>query len=55
VHIVLTDDVLTTGSHFKGAAMVLQQRYPGVTIVGLFLARAIRPDVVLELIDDITL
>ena len=55
-HIVLVDDVLTTGSHFKGAMMVLQQRYPGVPIVGLFLARATRPDVVPEMADeDITL
>jgi hypothetical protein len=51
-HIVLVDDVLTTGSHFKGAMMVLQQRYPRVGIVGLFLARAIRPDVVPETMDD---
>ena len=54
-HIVLVDDVLTTGSHFKGAMMVLQQRYPGVPIVGLFLARAIRPDVIPVAPDDITL
>jgi hypothetical protein len=55
LRIILVDDVLTTGSHFKGAVMVLQDRYPGVEIVGLFLARAIRPDVVLEVIDDISL
>jgi hypothetical protein len=51
-HIVLVDDVLTTGSHFKGAMMVLQQHYPNVGIVGLFLARAIRPDVIPETTDD---
>ena len=51
-HIILVDDVLTTGSHFKGAVMVLQGRYPGVGIVGLFLARAIRPDVDPETTDD---
>jgi len=37
--VVLFDDVLTTGSHFKG--IVLRERLPGVT--GLFLARAVRP------------
>lgn len=54
-YIVLVDDVLTTGSHFKGAMMVLQRRYPGVGIVGLFLARAIRPDVIPGADEDITL
>jgi hypothetical protein len=54
-HIVLVDDVLTTGSHFKGAMMVLQQKYPGVPTVGLFLARATRPDVAPDVSDDIAL
>jgi hypothetical protein len=54
-HIVLVDDVLTTGSHFKAAMMVLQLHYPGVEIVGVFLARAIRPDVVPSTNDEVTL
>jgi hypothetical protein len=54
-HIVIFDDVLTTGSHFKGVKKVLQDRYPGIGIVGLFLARAIRPNVIIIPDDEITL
>jgi hypothetical protein len=54
-NIVLFDDVLTTGSHFKGAVMVLKERYPDVRIIGLFLARATRPDVFPTPPDDIPL
>jgi len=36
--VVLFDDVLTTGSHFKGIEIVLGERSPGVTVFGLFLA-----------------
>jgi len=54
-HIVIVDDVLTTGSHFKGVMRILQERYPGVGIVGLFLARAIRPNVIIVPDDDIAL
>jgi len=38
--IVVVDDVLATGSHFRGAKVVLQQRWPGIRIIGLFLTRA---------------
>ena len=41
--VVLFDDVLTTGSHFKGIEIVVGERFPGVTVFGLFLARAVRP------------
>jgi hypothetical protein len=43
--IVIFDDVLAGGSHFKGVEIVLRQRYPATRIVGLFLTRAIRPNV----------
>jgi len=43
-HAILFDDVLTTGCHFKAMQTVLQQRFPGIFIAGLFLARVIRPD-----------
>ncbi len=35
------DDVLTTGAHFKGAKAVLQRHFPGITIIGLFVARRV--------------
>lgn len=41
--IVLFDDVLTTGCHFKAIELVLTERFPRVTIAGLFLARTVRP------------
>lgn len=37
------DDVLTTGSHFKAMQRVLRHRYPGVPVVGFFIARRV-PD-----------
>jgi hypothetical protein len=39
----LFDDILTAGSHFRAAKLVLLGRFPGVPIVGIFLARRIFP------------
>lgn len=41
--IFIVDDVLTTGCHFKAVELVLKERFPGVLVLGLFLARAVRP------------
>jgi len=30
--VVLFEDVLTTGSHFKGIEIVLRERFPGVPV-----------------------
>lgn len=35
------DDVLTTGCHFKAMQLVLEQRFPGIPIVGFFIARRV--------------
>jgi len=37
--IAVVDDMLTTGAHFKAAKSLLSKRFPGVTIIGLFIAR----------------
>lgn len=37
--IFLFDDMLTTGAHYLAASRVLAQRFPGVPIVGQFIAR----------------
>ena len=37
----LFDDVLTTGAHYRAAAAVLQQAFPGIRIIGLFIARRV--------------
>lgn len=40
-NIALVDDVLTTGAHFRAACSVVQQAFPDVSIVGLFIARRV--------------
>ena len=37
--IVVVDDVLATGSHFRAAKMVVRERWPRMRVIGLFLAR----------------
>ena len=39
--IVIVDDVLTTGAHFRAATRVLRRYFPQTTIVGLFIARRV--------------
>lgn len=38
-HIVICDDVLTTGAHFKAAKGLLEEALPNASIVGCFIAR----------------
>lgn len=42
--ILLLDDVLTAGTHFKAAQALLRERFPGVTIYGMFWARRVFPN-----------
>ena len=42
--IILFDDVLTTGKHFAAAKQVLEKQYPGIEILGIFVARNVRPE-----------
>jgi hypothetical protein len=37
----LFDDVLTTGAHYRAASNVLKRTYPGVRIIGCFIARRV--------------
>jgi predicted amidophosphoribosyltransferase len=39
--IALFDDVVTTGKHFRAAKQVLEDRFPGVPIYGIFVARRV--------------
>ena len=39
--IAIFDDVLTTGRHFKAVESVLRARFPGLPIVGIFIARRV--------------
>jgi hypothetical protein len=43
--VVIVDDVLTSGKHFKVGQNLISARYSGVEIRGLFLARCIHDDV----------
>jgi predicted amidophosphoribosyltransferase len=42
--IVILDDVLTAGTHFRAMQTVLSQRFPNTHIIGLFVARRIFPN-----------
>ena len=41
--IAIFDDVLTAGTHFRAMKTVLTQRFPGVRVTGMFIARRIFP------------
>lgn len=42
--VVLFDDLLTEGAHFKAAQNVLENRYPGIITRGVFIARRVYAD-----------
>ena len=44
VALIVVDDMLTTGAHFKAAQSVLNKRFPRVPIFGLFVARRALPE-----------
>jgi hypothetical protein len=46
--IILFDDVLTNGTHFKACKRLLNERLPKCSVVGLFIGRAKRPDVLAD-------
>lgn len=39
----IVDDVLTNGTHYRAMEQVLKQRFPGVKITGIFVARRVFP------------
>jgi predicted amidophosphoribosyltransferase len=39
--VLIFDDVLTAGSHFKATQNIIRARFPGVTTAGLFVARRV--------------
>jgi predicted amidophosphoribosyltransferase len=40
--VVIIDDVLATGSHFRAAKMIVRERWPQMRVIGLFIARVCR-------------
>ncbi len=44
----LFDDVLKTGAHYRAASAVLRQAFPGVRVIGLFIARRVPEAVDIE-------
>jgi len=43
-HVVLVDDVLTTGAHFIAAKNVIRAAYSGTNVYGFFMARRVVPN-----------
>ncbi|MCG8556280.1 MAG: hypothetical protein MJD61_13470 [Proteobacteria bacterium] len=41
--VALFDDIITTGAHYRAAHMVLGRRFPGASIIGVFVARRVFP------------
>ena len=39
--VVVVDDLLTSGAHFRAAQRVLSRHFPDIDVVGLFLARRV--------------
>jgi hypoxanthine-guanine phosphoribosyltransferase len=39
--LVVVDDVLTTGAHFKAMQRILNERFPDVSLIGVFVARRV--------------
>lgn len=37
--ILIFDDMITAGAHFKGCKNLLLSRFPGITVKGVFVAR----------------
>ncbi len=42
--IAIVDDVLTAGTHYRAMHTILCQRFPNVSLVGIFVARRVFPD-----------
>jgi hypothetical protein len=40
--IAVVDDVLNSGKHFKVAQELLSRRFPGIPVIGIFIARCVR-------------
>ena len=39
------DDIITSGAHFKAAQTIIQKELPGAPVIGLFIARNVRPEI----------
>lgn len=50
--IFLFDDVLTTGAHFVAAKEILNNHFPGVSVLGIFVARRVPETVEFDAITD---
>ncbi len=46
--IILFDDLLTNGTHFKACKRLLNERLPDRSVFGLFIGRAKRPDILAD-------
>lgn len=44
-HIVLVDDVITSGAHFKACQRLIHEHHPDIEIAGVFWAKVIWPEI----------
>ena len=42
--VAVFDDVITSGCHFRAIKDLLEERWPGIPVIGLFVARVVRDD-----------
>lgn len=47
--IAFVDDILTSGTHFRAAKDLLQQRFGPLSVTGIFLARVVRPNIDIDI------
>ena len=45
VSIAIVDDVLTAGTHYRAMQIKLNERFPGIPIFGIFIARRVFPEI----------
>lgn len=47
--IILFDDIITSGAHFKASQTIIQKELPEVPVIGLFIARNARPEIDIDI------
>lgn len=52
-NIIIFDDVITAGCHFKAIKRILQEAFPGKKILGIFIARTERSSSILDAFDNL--
>ncbi|RFM34465.1 hypothetical protein [Chitinophaga silvisoli] len=51
--VVLFDDLITAGAHFKACKQVIQDAFPDIKVIGVFIARRVVPDPFSDFLDGV--